>query len=232
MLVWTDLETTGLEPENCSILEIAAIITDDDLNEVARFQRVVYWESAAYILDWVDRGHELSRLVVYDGPNGGKTVDPYVVDMHIKNGLWRDVVHGQALDTVDRDFAAFIQEHAVKTVEYVDEKTGETKTREDKPQLAGSTISFDRGFIGLHMKRSVAKLNHRNIDVSTFNETGRRYWKDVYEARPRSGDKAHRGMADIQESLNVYKHYLACLTAVAPPPANANQFVLPIEVAA
>lgn len=35
-LVWIDLEMTGLDPRKCRILEIAAIVTDNDLNVVAQ----------------------------------------------------------------------------------------------------------------------------------------------------------------------------------------------------
>jgi oligoribonuclease len=34
-LVWIDLEMTGLDPDNCVILEIATIVTDSRLNELA-----------------------------------------------------------------------------------------------------------------------------------------------------------------------------------------------------
>ena len=34
-LVWMDLEMTGLEPDRDSILEIATIVTDSDLNTIA-----------------------------------------------------------------------------------------------------------------------------------------------------------------------------------------------------
>ncbi len=40
-LLWVDLEMTGLEPEKDKILEVAAIATDIDLNEVARYEAVV-----------------------------------------------------------------------------------------------------------------------------------------------------------------------------------------------
>ena len=34
-LIWIDLEMTGLSPENDTIIEIATIVTDKHLNEVA-----------------------------------------------------------------------------------------------------------------------------------------------------------------------------------------------------
>ncbi len=40
-LLWVDLEMTGLEPEKDRILEVAAIATDWDFNEVARMTAIV-----------------------------------------------------------------------------------------------------------------------------------------------------------------------------------------------
>ena len=40
-LLWVDLEMTGLDPEKDRILEVAAIATDMQLNEVARYEAVV-----------------------------------------------------------------------------------------------------------------------------------------------------------------------------------------------
>ncbi len=40
-LLWVDLEMTGLDPEKDHILEVAAIATDMDLNEIANYQAVV-----------------------------------------------------------------------------------------------------------------------------------------------------------------------------------------------
>jgi oligoribonuclease len=39
-LLWIDLEMTGLDPENDRILEVAAIATDWDFREVARYEAV------------------------------------------------------------------------------------------------------------------------------------------------------------------------------------------------
>ena len=40
-LFWADLEMTGLDPAKDKICEVAAIATDMDLNEIARFEAVV-----------------------------------------------------------------------------------------------------------------------------------------------------------------------------------------------
>lgn len=40
-LLWIDLEMTGLDPEKDKILEVAAIATDMQLNEIGRYEAVV-----------------------------------------------------------------------------------------------------------------------------------------------------------------------------------------------
>lgn len=40
-LLWIDLEMTGLDPNKDKILEVAAIATDMELNEIGRFEAVV-----------------------------------------------------------------------------------------------------------------------------------------------------------------------------------------------
>ena len=44
-LLWVDLEMTGLEPAKDRILEVAAIATDWDFKEVAKFEAVVKVDS-------------------------------------------------------------------------------------------------------------------------------------------------------------------------------------------
>lgn len=215
MLLWTDLETTGLDPDKCAILEVAAIVTDDRLTEVARFEQVL----------WDERAQRLSSLGPEAARSYGKTVgiDPYVVDMHRKNELWEACKRsGYSQLDVDVLFAAFVEEHALKqvaVVDYVEGKpmvrinpaSGQPVTRLDRPQLAGSTISFDRGFLAKHCPVTEGLLHHRNVDVSSFNEVARRFWPQVYEKRPKlaEGQEAkHRAMGDILESIAVMKYYL------------------------
>ncbi|MCY0988857.1 oligoribonuclease [Nannocystis sp. ILAH1] len=64
-LVWIDLEMSGLDPDHCQILEIAAIITDGDLNIVAEGPDLVIHQPDA-VLDamdeWCTRQHGNSGL--------------------------------------------------------------------------------------------------------------------------------------------------------------------------
>ena len=41
--LFLDLETTGLNPDTCSIIEIGAVVTDDKFNELNRFSATIGW---------------------------------------------------------------------------------------------------------------------------------------------------------------------------------------------
>lgn len=65
VLVWMDLEMTGLDPATEVIVEIATLITDDELNIVA----------------------EGPDLVINQPETVLKAMDPFVVEMHTTSGL-------------------------------------------------------------------------------------------------------------------------------------------------
>ncbi|MGD0313553.1 MAG: oligoribonuclease [Acidimicrobiales bacterium] len=69
MLVWMDLEMTGLDLVRHVIVEIATLITDDDLEVVA----------------------EGPDLVVAASPQQLADMDDFVVAMHTKSGLLADI---------------------------------------------------------------------------------------------------------------------------------------------
>ena len=69
-LVWVDLEMTGLDPNQDSILEIATIVTDADLNELA--QGPVYAVS-----------HPETDL---------RAMDAWNTEHHSASGLWKRVI--------------------------------------------------------------------------------------------------------------------------------------------
>ena len=65
VLVWMDLEMTGLDPQKHVIVEIATLVTDDELNIVA----------------------EGPDLVVHQPESALALMEPVVVDMHTRSGL-------------------------------------------------------------------------------------------------------------------------------------------------
>jgi oligoribonuclease len=86
-----DLEMTGLDPSHDVILEIATLVTDDDLAVVA----------------------EGPDLVVHQPDEMLARMDPFVVDMHTKSKLL-DAVRASDLGLADAgaQTLAFIREHA------------------------------------------------------------------------------------------------------------------------
>ncbi len=190
MLVWIDLETTGLNCAKDKILEIACIITDDKLNEVAQ------WECVT---------GEARNMLLSD-------VYRRVLEMHVHNGLWNaSLLSGVGTAWADLQLSEFIIQHAV-TSRQLPVPRG-TQTHEAVyPQLAGSTVSFDRNFMEKYLPKSFNQLHYRNLDVSSINVMAKNFWPKVFEGRPRAGaDAAHRAMPDIAESLNVARYYAGAL---------------------
>ena len=64
-LLWVDLEMTGLDPEADRILEVAAIVTDFDFNELGRFESAVHQDVSVLnnMNDWCKETHNASGLV-------------------------------------------------------------------------------------------------------------------------------------------------------------------------
>ena len=89
-MVWMDLEMTGLDPVVDRIVEIATIITDDELNIVAEGPDIVIHQS----------DEVLAKMA------------PIVVDMHTKSGLLDEIKASTAsLDEAGRATLQFIKSH-------------------------------------------------------------------------------------------------------------------------
>lgn len=90
MLVWMDLEMTGLDPARNVIVEIATIVTDDELNIVA----------------------EGPDLVVHQPEAALELMEPIVVEMHTKSGLL-DAIRASTTTLADAGARtlAFIGDH-------------------------------------------------------------------------------------------------------------------------
>lgn len=90
MLAWMDLEMTGLDPGRHTIVEIATLVTDDDLNVVA----------------------EGPDLVVAATPEQLEQMDQFVRDMHTRSGLL-EAVQASRLSLADAGSATleFLRQH-------------------------------------------------------------------------------------------------------------------------
>jgi oligoribonuclease len=85
-----DLEMTGLDPDHDVIVEIATIVTDDDLNVVA----------------------EGPDLVVHQPPSALADMQQVVVDMHTSSGLLDQIAASTtSLEEAGAATLAFIKEH-------------------------------------------------------------------------------------------------------------------------
>ena len=90
MLVWMDLEMTGLDPARHVIVEIATLITDDDLEIVA----------------------EGPDLVVHQPPEALEGMEQVVVDMHTSSGLLTAIAESTiSLEEAGQATLDFIRQH-------------------------------------------------------------------------------------------------------------------------
>ncbi|MEZ5259710.1 MAG: oligoribonuclease [Ilumatobacteraceae bacterium] len=90
MLVWMDLEMTGLEPSKDVIVEIATLVTDDELEIVA----------------------EGPDLVVHADEATLAAMDPFVVEMHTRSGLLEAIRSSTiSLEQAGAETLAFIKQH-------------------------------------------------------------------------------------------------------------------------
>ena len=90
MLAWIDLEMTGLDTAKNVIVEIATLLTDDNLEIIA----------------------EGPDLVVYQPPEALAFMDEVVVNMHTRSGLLPEIEASTiSLQEANDATMAFLREH-------------------------------------------------------------------------------------------------------------------------
>jgi oligoribonuclease len=90
VLVWLDLEMTGLDPDRHAIVEIATLVTDDELEIVA----------------------EGPDLVIHQPPEVLAAMDDFVRQMHTKSGLLPEIeASTTTLDAARAATLEFVKQH-------------------------------------------------------------------------------------------------------------------------
>lgn len=165
--LWFDLETTGLDAHKGLILEFAAVLCEDARGD--DFAIVHGYETAIH--------YDPDTIALID-------VDPYVRDMHTRNGLWDDVATSTvSLRDADEFLTAIVADLAP----------------DGRPiMLAGCSVHFDLAWSRVHLPSFAGWVHHRVLDVSALMSAVDA-WAPDRVAWPRSD--AHRAMQDVQDAI-------------------------------
>lgn len=216
MIAWTDIESTDFDERKAHLLEVAVVVTDDELNEVA---------ATSVVCKPV--GLDVDQMI--------EQMPPATRAMHTKNGLLAEVRatgmrrHEAEVHLVNFTQAAFEGVPYVKTHKCTQCKLNETthlhvegllvcaslngsvyepatEPAIKHTPLAGSTIGFDRRWLHEHMPQLEGLFSYRSIDVSSMTELTRRWAKEVYDLRAKPTDE-HRALPDIRGSIELLRYY-------------------------
>lgn len=183
-LCWVDIETTGLDPTDHTsiLLEVGFIITTPDLEEVAEH---------AWVREFPARHLEDVR----------RATDPVVVEMHTASGLFEEAQGS------DDNLVAF-RDRMAATAE-----ADRWLTRHGAYAMtwAGSSVHFDLRWLATRMPEMVRQRTaYRVVDVSSWREMLRRWRPELLEAEP-EGERRHRALPDIRDSIALLAHYRKAL---------------------
>lgn len=181
LLVWIDLETTGLDCDNHmmgvqkhKILEVGMHITDSNYNII-------------------DEG--LSLIIHHDKTALNGLMNDYVLNMHTENGL---------LDKVETSTVSLYEAQDLM-IKYLKD----FNISPQSSPICGNNVGFDKNFLDAQMPNFSGLLHYRKIDVSTLKEIARRQYPEVFKLIQKSAN--HRALDDIKESiqeLQIYQNYL------------------------
>jgi len=196
VLLWFDLETTGLDEREDCILEVGWGITDLKLNWLC--------EPRSYLIEnEIEWGQPIDVTTINDGHQvlmpmlasvNGRPVDQYVLGMHARSGLWEDIQCGGLISLVD----------AEQTILSVLDSIGGLV--DPKVTMAGSGVAqFDMRWVREHMPLLSERLTYYTIDLGGYERVD-----SVLRGggiRPSRNAAAHRAVDDIEFSHRLAIRY-------------------------
>lgn len=185
-ILWLDLETDGNKPSS-NILEIGMAITDQNLQILNKpLEPRAVDISATFEATFRPKEIDITEI------------DPFVVEMHTKNGLWLEILNDDPRDAytdyiaLERDILLWINRWHPST---------------EHMALAGSgVLHFDRQYIRRYLPRLDKSLTYWGYDVGVI----RRFLKDHVKSEPDTSyleQPNHRALQDVIAAIQEYKAY-------------------------
>lgn len=179
LLLFVDLETTGLDPDRDFILEIGGILcrNDREVTEIDRFHRVLPFQAPTG-KDW--------------------QIPDRVISMHEESGLWEDCAaerlrpgslrYVSALETAIRDLVLFLSGYQGEDI-----------------HPAGRNPHFDMRFLQSN-GFNVQRVSHRLLDTTTITRELALHPQggELLSNLPHYG---HRAIGDCEESIEILRRF-------------------------
>lgn len=140
---------------------------------------------------------EFSRVVFQHRPAAVSRMKPEVLEMHMRSGLIAELAVAD-----QRTSDVFVVELAA--IEFLAELGAL-----GAPAAGSNVGGFDRQILDEFMPElNRNALHYRSPDVSTVKELARRWAPGVLATAPKKA-KGHRALADVHESIEEMRHYVA-----------------------
>jgi oligoribonuclease len=181
LIVVLDIETTGLSNRKDEILEVGILIANHNFEVIA------------------------TKSVIID-PSGVEwdSIDSYVLNMHStkhpQEGYPLSLID-ELTKTKNNGTALTYGQAANRLIGFMDAHG----VVEKEVYLAGSTISFDRGFLQSYMPELDNYFHYRSVDVSSLQAVIEMFYPEkALELKPEDR-KIHRVIPDCEDSLRKYQ---------------------------
>lgn len=186
-IAWIDVETSGLDPASCDLLEIAAVVTtgpdytpvDEGVSVTIHPQRFAHLSPVGAVAA-TKKGIRASAK---------PSVADRVIAMHEQSGLFDDIEADRTVSLEEAD--KLIQEYLKSHV---------------PPRgaiMGGNSITLDRNFLEAFAPNTFNHLHYRSLDCTSVYELVRRLpgVGEDYALEVEKDGTEHRGMSDIMTSI-------------------------------
>ena len=191
VVLWADVEATGVDADCEHLLEVAGVVTDMSGRALGLepFSRVV------------DQGSAVEADSVVDGLRGNVAV------MHARSGLSESVRRaggsGMVAGLVDMEMCAWLEECA-------DAFVGLHGGSSYRAWLGGNSVHADRGFVKRFLPCVYASLDHRVLDASSVARFLRAGGVSVEWVADRPA--VHRALPDVLGCVRQYREMLRAVS--------------------